>query len=464
MSSDSTRRDFIKQSGLATAGFWLATRSTFAAESNSPNEKLNIAGIGAGGKGYSDVFNCRSENIVAICDVDEHKAGSLRKDFPKAKFFRDFRQMFDKMHKEIDAVVVATPDHTHAYASMMAINHGKHIFCEKPLTHDVYEARLLADSVREKGLASQMGNQGTALPGLREGVEVIQSGAIGEITEVHTWTNRPVWPQGTEAILRLPGVQCALKPQDVSVDPRPTPPAHFDWDLWLGTAPERHYYPNAYHSFNWRGWWDFGTGAIGDMAMHTANMAWMACGFKHPLTIEAVHSGYNSETFPTWSVITFEFPNKVADKPPVKWVWYDGGKDKPDWVKRKLEEVTLGEPVANSGSCLIGTKGRLYSPNDYGAEYRLLPKEQYAGYEPPAPTLPRAEEGHYMEWINACKGGPAAMSNFDYAAPFTETFLLGLIALRVNKKLEWDGPNMTFTNAPEANQYLKREYRKGWEI
>lgn len=463
MADKTNRRDFLKTAALTGAGFWVAGRSAMA-QSTSRSEKLNIACIGCGGKGKSDVSSVAGENIVALCDVDDERAADSFKRHPKAKKYRDFRKMLDEMGKEIDAVTVSTPDHQHAVAAMMAMKMGKHVYCQKPLTHDVYEARALTEAAAKYKVCTQMGNQGTSLSGLREAVEVVQSGAIGPVREVHVWTNRPIWPQGTGAILGLPGVQSALH-GDSAAGPTPVR-SSLDWDLWLGTAPERPYAPN-YLPFKWRGWWDFGCGALGDMACHTANMAFMACKLGYPTSVDAEVSEYNPETFPMWSVVRYEFPQR-GELPPLKWTWYDGGKDKPAWVNEKLKELAHGKEIPGSGSLLVGDKGTLFSPNDYGAEYKLLPEANFIGYKPPIPTLPRLHKGetHAMEWLKACKAGKPqmAMSNFAYAGPLTETVVLGCVAIRAGRKIEWDGPNLKITNVSEANKYIKREYRKGWEL
>jgi len=480
MADRTNRRDFLKTTALAGAGFWVAGRAAFG-QSRSPNEKLNIACIGVGGKGDSDCDACgRHNNIVAICDVRDEPLKKKKEKYPRAKVFKDFRKMFDEMEKEIDAVTISTPDHMHAIAAMWAMQRGKHCYVQKPLTHDVAEARELTEAAKKYKVCTQMGNQGTTSDGLREAVEVIQSGAIGAVREVHVWTNRPVWPQGTNAILGLEGVQAALHDKGQA---HPEVPAGLDWDLFLGTAPYRPYQPK-YQPFNWRGWWDFGCGALGDMACHTANMAFMACKLGFPTSVVAQCSEYNPETFPMWSVVEYEFPEREG-LPPLKWTWYDGGKDKPKWVVEKLKGFAHGIKLSDSGSVLIGEKGTLYSPNDYGERYYLIfdGKEPIGElpdakkYPPPPRTLPRVgdvvpgarsctTEALVDEWFAAIRANKPeiAMSNFSYAGPLTETVVLGCVALRTDKKLEWDGPNMKITNDEKMNRYLKREYRKGWEI
>lgn len=474
MSVKTNRRDFLKTTAALGAGFWVAGGRSVLAQSASPNEKLNIGCIGTGGMGGGDTDSCSSQNIVALCDVRPSAVEDKKKRYPNARTFADFRKMFDKMEKEIDAVTISTPDHTHAIAAMWAMERGKHVFVQKPLTHDVYEARMLTEAARKYKVCSQMGNQGTSSDGLRTAVEIIQAGVIGAVKEVHVWTNRPVWPQGIGAILDLPAVRFALhgkaglkKDEEANPDPKDV-----DWDLWLGTAPHRPYQPR-YQPFNWRGWWDWGTGALGDMACHTANMAFMACKLGYPTSIEAECSELNLETFPMWSVVRYEFPAR-GNLPPLKWTWYDGGKDKPKWVNQKLKELAHGMDIPGSGSLLIGDKGTLFSPNDYGERFYLLMGDEKIGelpdeklYKAPTPTLPRSHGRHKEEWFAAIRENnpKLAMSNFDYAGPLTETVVLGCVALRfAGRKIEWDGPNMKVTNIPEANQYLKREYRKGWEL
>jgi predicted dehydrogenase len=495
MSRGSNRRQFIQQTGLAGIGFWVAgglTRSF----SKSPNEKLNIACIGVGGKGDSDTSHAGIVgNVVALCDIDDehlNKKAEQKKDknskempFAKAKKYNDFRKMLEEMDKQIDAVTVSTPDHTHAPASIMAMRMGKHVYCQKPLTHTVKEARLMREIAREKKLCTQMGNQGSAEHGLREAVEVIQSGAIGPVTEVHVWTDRPIWPQGAEAILKVDAARiaalAALRGKTVPTDlPRHTPPKHVHWDLFLGPAPERPYAP-GYHPFAWRGWWDFGTGALGDMACHTANMAFRALKLGYPISIKAENGTLNPETYPTWATITFEFPAR-GEQPPVKFVWYEGQrgyrKNLPRDKRGNLDKRLFHDEIPpGSGSLLVGKKGILYSPNDYGGDYKLLPKDNFKDFKKPQPTLPRKTKNEKgkdydsdlfmkMEWVRAImENNPSlAYSNFDYAGLLTETILLGNVAMRAGKKLEWDGESLKFTNAPEANKFLHYDYRSGWTL
>jgi len=455
MARTSSRRQFLQQAGLAGVGFWAAGGIALA-DSKSPNEKLNIACIGVGGKGDSDTSQAGNHgNIVALCDIDDNTLDKKASKYPEAKKYNDFRKMFDEMANKIDAVTVSTPDHTHAPASMMAMRLGKHVYCQKPLTHTVYEARQMRETAQRMKVCTQMGNQGTASNGVRRAAEIIQAGAIGPVREVHVWTNRPIWPQA---------------PAVTSRPPSTTPPAHVHWDLFLGPAPERPY-AEGYHPFKWRGWWDFGTGALGDMACHTANMAFMALKLAHPTSIVAENGEINPETYPGWARILFEFPAR-DDMPPIKFTWYEGKKDgkrvyPPEDLLAKV--LKPGEKLSDSGSMLVGDKGILFSPNDYGEQYKLLPENEFEGYKGPPERLPRngkGDDGMKAEWVAAIKAGKPeiAMSNFNYAAMLTETILLGNVAMRVGKKLLWDGPNLKVTNCPEAEKYIRTEYRKGWTL
>ncbi len=435
MSHKINRREFLRSTALAGASFWAAP--TIWAEMKSPNEKLNIAGVGAGGQAGGDIGNVSSENIFALCDVDERRAAGTFNRFPKAKRYHDYRVMLEKEAKNIDAVVVATPDHNHAPAAAMAIKLGKHVYCEKPMTRTVYEARVLRELAAKYKVATQMGNQGTSSSGLRQGVEILQSGALGPVRELHVWTNRPIWPQGLDRPKDTPGVPKTLK-----------------WDLWLGPAPWRPYHP-CYLPFSWRGWWDFGTGALGDMACHTLNLPYWGLKLGAPTAFEAEVSELKPDCAPNWSIIRFDFPAR-GNLPALKMTWYDGGKKPP-------AELFEGEKVSSSGALVIGKKGKMYSPGDYGTSHVLLPKKKFEGYEAPDPWIPRSP-GHHKEWLRACKGGPPAMSNFNYAGPLTEVVVAGVIAIRTATRIEWDAKNLKATNCPKAAQYVRPEYRKGWTL
>lgn len=431
-----TRRKLLK--GAAAGGFGLLIlRDSKMAFGYDANQKLNVACIGCGGRGGGNIDGAAGENIVALCDVDTNQAAGAMQRFPNAKFYTDWRKMLDEMGNQIDAVVVSTPDHTHASPAASAIRMGKHVYCEKPLTHTIYEARLLKDLARKHGVATQMGNQGTAEPGLREAVEVLQAGAIGQVYDIHVWSNRPVWPQGVQRPAETPEV-----------------PENLDWDLWLGPAPRRPYNP-IYHPFNWRGWLDFGTGAIGDMGCHTVNMPFMALNLRNPIAIEAEVHEMTDESYPKRSIVKYSFPRR-GDLRALRMTWYDGGLKPP-------ADLLYGRELPGSGVVLIGEKGRLFSPDDYGARYELLPAEDFQNFQKPAPSIPRSP-GHHAEWIRACKGGAPAMSNFDYAADLTETMLLGNLAVIMRKPIYWDAENMRAIGLPEADYFLNTPYRKGWSL
>ena len=440
-----SRRDFM--GAAAVAAFTVVPRHVLGGPGQTPpSEKLNIAGIGVGGQGAGDLNAVSSQNIVALCDVDwGHAAGTFRR-YPKAKKYRDFRKMLDKEEKNIDAVVVATPDHVHAVASMAAIKRGKHVYCEKPLTHSVYEARILAQAAREHKVATQMGNQGQASEGTRLMCECIWDGAIGPVREVHVWTDRPLrglnsvyWPQGVD------------RPTDT-----PEVPATLDWDLWLGPAPKRPY-NRAYVPFKWRGWWDFGTGALGDIGCHSLDPVFRALKLGAPTSVEASCTLVNKETYPVASVVRYQFGAR-GDMPPVKVTWYDGG-----MRPARPDELDEGRRIGTGGHLFVGDKGKML-----GA--RLIPESRMIEYGKPPQMIPRSP-GHHIEWIEACKGGKPAGSNFDHAGPLAEAVLLGNVALRpemketVNRtRLLWDGPNMKIKNVPEANKFLRRDYREGWTL
>jgi predicted dehydrogenase len=442
MSRRTNRREFLKYSAAAGAGFWVAGGLEAAQNRPGPNDRIGVAIIGAGGQGGGNLGNVAKNdfvNIVALCDVDERRAAASFKKYEKVPHFADFRVMLEKQ-RNIDAVVVSTPDHTHAIASITAMRMGKHCYCEKPLTHSVYEARMMREVARKHKVATQMGNQGTSNATLRTAVEVIRSGAIGPVREVHVWTNRPgrFWKQGLS------------RPQDT-----PEVPRGLNWDLWLGPAPQRPYH-SAYVPFAWRGWWDFGTGALGDMACHTMNLPYMALQLGYPTSIVAEVDGkVNNESPPNGCMVTYEFPAR-GNQPAVTLRWYE--------VRRPPMELLMGQKMVDSGCLLVGAKGTLYSASDYGGGYRLLPEKNFKGYEPPKPTLPRSP-GHHREWLEAIRGGRPAMSNFvDYSARLTEVVLLGNVAMRVGKRITYDGDSGRCPGIAAADQYLRREYRKGWTL
>jgi predicted dehydrogenase len=453
MFNDSSRRQFLGAGAAAGIGFWAAgDAGADEPKKEAKVDRLRIACIGVGGKGDSDSSQAGNHgDIVAICDIDDNFLNSKAAAFPRARKYNDFRKMLEEMGREIDAVTVSTPDHTHAPASIMAMKMGKHVYCQKPLTHSVYEARRMREVAREFRVCTQMGNQGTASDGLRTSVEIIRAGALGKVKEVHVWTNRPIWPQAPKVTTR----------------PRPAPiPKHVHWDLFLGPAPERPYAP-GYHPFAWRGWWDFGTGALGDMACHTANMAFMALKLGHPTAITGESGPLNTETYPGWGKVTYEFPARGPDMPALKLTWYEGRKD--GVLVQPPRALFHGESVSGSGCLVVGERGTLYSRDDYGAGRILLPKASFEGYRPPARTLPRnggGDDGMKREWVQAIRARKPeiALSNFDYAGMLTEAVLLGNVAIRAQKRLVWDGPNFRITNDSDANKFLKREYRAGWKL
>jgi predicted dehydrogenase len=403
----------------------------------SPNEKLNVAGIGAGGRGADDIDGVKSENIYALCDVDEKQAGGTFRRFPKAKVYYDFRVMLEKEAKNIDAVVIGTPDHTHAAAAVMAMRLGKHVYCEKPLTHSVYEARVMRETAAKYGVATQMGIQGHSYDLHRRAVELLHAGVIGPVREAHAWSDRPIWPQGIDRPTEAPPVPRSLK-----------------WDLWLGPAPWRPYHP-AYVPFNWRGWWDFGTGALGDMGCHVMDVVFWGLRLGAPTSVEAEVSDRHPETAPEWSIVRWEFPGR-GGTPPVKLTWYDGG-------KKPAKEVADGLVLPSNGALLIGEKGKMFVPDWHASDFKLLPGERFEGLRGPEETIPRSP-GHHEEWIRACKGGAAALADFDYAGRMTEAVLLGNVAIRAAERIEWDAESMKVTNSPKATRFVRREYRSGWTL
>ena len=443
-----SRRHFFFGSLLAgavpAAGFG-SSASLKSLGYKSPSEKLNIAAIGSGGKGYTDINGCTGENIVALCDPDDKRAERTFKLFPNTPKYKDFRVMLDK-HKEIDAVLVSCPDHVHATASMWAMSRGKHVYCQKPLTRTVWEAQQLTTAAAKYGVATQMGNQGYSNPGARECAEIIWSGEIGNVTEVHAWTDRPgrYWPQNPD------------------VDPKPEPvPAHLDWQAWLAASPDRPY-SSAIAPHHWRAFPEYGCGAIGDMACHimgTPNMA-LRLALTGPTSVECIKKeGVGKHTFPHKTVIRFDFPAR-GPLPPVKVFWHDSLKE-----FLKFDGIPEGELIGdkdNNGSLFIGDKG-MVTTGCYGERTRLLPNARMKDYKMPPQLLTRSP-GHYRDWIRACKGGDPACSNFSVAGPFVQWMLLGSIAMRYEGKLEWDQAAGRFTNNKEANQWLKPVFRKGWSF
>ncbi len=486
-----SRRRFLQTTTLATSAVVFGVPTLLRAK--NLNSKLNIAAIGVAGKGKSDTDFCASENIMALCDADSSRATEQLKKYPGARFFTDYRQMFAELGKSIDAVTVSTPDHTHAIIASLAMREGKHVYCQKPLVQTIYEARYLRKLAHSSGVITQMGNQGSATDGLRRAVEVIQAGIIGQVREVHVWTNRPVWPQGMN------------RPE--GSDPVP---GSLDWDIWLGCAPFRPYKKGIYAPWNWRGWQDFGTGALGDMACHTVNMPFRALGLGYPTEIEGIAlDPMNQESYPLGSKIRFEFPARKAKIPaknpsffnrhdklafaPATFTWYDGGKadasapNGHDFTNKPPKELladieALQGEVPNSACLIIGDNGKIFSPDDYGEQFFIklnddkklvhYKKHPEVSEEKIPQTIPRntfkgsVDERHHLEWLHAIKEGKPELcySRFEIGAMLTEIMLLGCVSLRVGKKLEWDGPNMVAKNCPEAAPFIKRENRAGWKL
>jgi predicted dehydrogenase len=449
LNNPQNRREFIARSSIVAASFSLSgcicTQPRATVRRIGPGEKLNLGIIGAGGRGADNLNEVKSENIVALCDVDDKNAAKSHAAYPNAKRYRDFRKMLET-EKSLDAVIVSTPDHTHAIAAITAMRHGKHVYCEKPLAHSIYEARKMREVAAEMGVVTQMGQQGHAMEGSRRAVDIIRSGAIGEVHELHVWTDRPAgwWPQGEER-------------------PKETPPVPetLDWDLWLGPAPYRPYHP-IYVPFKWRGRWDFGTGAIGDMGVHNLDTAFWALDLGLPSSAELVGSSKKTDDCPPlWSILRLDFPAKPG-RGPVKLLFYDGAKKPPT-------ELFYGEPIPTNGSLIIGTKGTLFTKTWHGGGeapgdmFELLPRNQFVNFQPPSPVLPRTKEHHY-EFIQACKGGPKTESPFSYASILTESLLVGQLALRTGKRIDWDAAKMRAVGVPEADRLIHPHFRDGWSL
>ncbi|MFN4259144.1 MAG: Gfo/Idh/MocA family protein [Gemmataceae bacterium] len=432
------RRDFL--GGTLSAGLLAAihVNPTPAADSQSPNEKLNIAFVGVGNKGWGNVAQLRNENVAVLCDVDTNFLGKAAEQFPKAKQYRDYRRMLDAEHKNIDAVVVSTADHSHAGPTALAITLGKHVYCEKPLTHTVAEARHLAQLAAKHKVVTQMGTQVHASGNYRRVVEMIQSGAIGKVHEVYNWCNKD-WSGGKFA----PSGQPA--------------PSYVDWDLWLGPAQERPYSPGI-HPFHWRRFWEYGTGTFGDMAAHIMDLPFWALGLRYPTSVVAEGAPVDPVGAARWVMARYEFPARGA-QPPVSFFWSDGGHHH-DIVKKTEDYNGKALSTWGLGVLFVGDKGMLAA--DYG-RLMLLPKRQFEGYQPPKPTIPNSI-GHWNEWANACKTAGPTTCNFDYAGALTETILLGVVAYRAGEKLEWDAEQLKVSNTSKADELLTKKYRKGFEV
>jgi len=436
-----SRRQFVSSSAAAAGALALGAYANPAAaqESKSPNERLRIAGVGTTGRAGADLAELASQEIVALADVDDNnmQKGSAR--YPGARKYRDFRIMLEKEAEKIDAVCVGTPDHTHAPAAAMALRLGKPVYCEKPLTHTVFEARTLARLAKEKNLVTQMGNQIHASDNYRRVVELIQAGAIGPVAECHVWV--PAKYSGARFTTGT------------------TAPAGLDWNLWLGPAAERPY-SEGVHPFAWRKFWEYGTGALGDFGCHYIDLCHWALDLRAPTAVAAEGPSVDSVSCPEWCIARYEYPAR-GNQPPVKLTWYDSGKQPELADTIKLDGKRLGD-VFKSAQLFIGSKGMLVS--NY-TQHRLLPADKFQGFTPPAQSIPKSV-GHHREWIEAIKNGgqTKTLSNFDYAGALTEAVLLGTIAYRTGKRLEWDAANFRITNAPEAQHLLHIEYRQGWTL
>jgi predicted dehydrogenase len=468
------RRKFIQTGAMGLAAFTIVPRHVLGKGHVAPSDKLRIAGIGAGGKGESDISEFSKSpqvEIVALADVDDRSAAKTRGLHPNAKYYRDFREMLEKEHKNIDACSISTPDHTHAVATLAAMQLGKHVYTQKPLTHDIYEARILTEAAKKYKVVTQMGNQGGSGDGVRRTQELVASGLIGDVTEVKCWTNRPVWPQGV---------------------PTPTGkfdiPKELDWNLWLGTAKKIDYNP-AYLPFNWRGWWAYGTGSLGDMACHIMDPVFRCLPILYPSSVECSVASIwqamwddttNPDSCPPSTIIHLSYPRTDGKSGEIKVSWHDGG-----LLPERPDELLPEEEFGNwdGGVLFIGSKGKLLA-DCYGANPRLLPTKLMKEITLPKETLARVPEGHYLQWVNACIAGygkAKTSSPFEFAGPFTESILIGNLAIRSymmknpnlkgwndkylgRKRLLWDAKKMQITNFEPANQYVRREYSEGWKL
>jgi len=456
-----SRRRFLRDGAVAAGclivpGSVLGTKTAGGAPAakRPPSETLNIAGVGLGARGLGNMEKCHGTNIVALCDVDWGLAATALRQYPDAAKFRDFRKMLDRQ-RDIDAVVVSTPDHTHAVIAAEAIRRGKHVYVEPPLAHDVWEVRSLARLARQSGVATQMGNERHSSAGIRRAVEMIWGGGLGPIREVHCWTNRPQWPQG----IGRPETQA-------------TPPAGLDWDLWLGPAPQRAFDP-AYHPYRWRGWLDFGCGALGAMGCHLLDAAFWGLRLAEvkAFSVEAESTGVNDQTYPQASTVRYRFPAR-GDQPPVTITWYDGGRQPPG-----PEPLPYLRELGSNGSLFFGEEHiMIFGPTVFGTNPgqvgpRTIPEFTPVENKVPYKKIPPVNEGnwtkgdrHIQEWISACKSGTQPCASFEHSAPLTQMVLLGNVALLAEEPIDWDGEKMRITAAPQTNRLLRREYREGWSL
>jgi hypothetical protein len=470
---NASRRSFLRNAGIAAAGFYIVPRHVLGRGFTAPSDKLQVAGIGAGGKGESDLWNFHQSgkaDIAFLCDVDERQTAKSRSRYPNAKVYKDYREMLDKEHKKIDAVSVSTPDHMHAPQALAAMQLRKHVYVQKPLSHDIYEARIMTEAAHKYKVVTQMGNQGASGNGVRQLIDWYNAGIIGDVHTIYCYTDRPVWPQGI-------GWPIATGPI----------PAGLDWNLWLGTAPYKDYVEDLL-PFNWRGWWDYGTGALGDMACHIMAPAFAVLGLGYPVSAECSVAtrylqpwtrAYYPESCPTASHIILTFKGQNG-KPDVKLHWMDGG-IRPDRPEELEPNELMGD--GGNGTIFLGTKGKMIC-GTYGALPNLLPtsKSKQTIVPQTIARVPNGDNGHYAAWVEAAIAGYGSdkaknlSSHFDIAGPLTESVLMGNLAIRSNDlqkknasgntsypgrniKLLWDGPNMKITNFEDANQFIKREYR-----
>ncbi len=454
-SSSVSRRSVLRGAVGTVGAFTFVPGHVLGRNGAQPaSERLNIAGIGVGGMGGGNLRACSRENIVALCDVDYgHAAGTFKK-YPSAKTYRDYRVMLDKEDKNIDGVIIATPDHTHAVIGMECIRRGKHVYLQKPLAHSIHEVRMLTEAARKHKVQTQMGNQGHSSNEIRLLNEWIADGAIGPVREVFAWSDRPV---GGNPWSDFPVI---ARPKE-----RPAVPNKLDWDLWLGPAPYRPYHP-IYHPLTWRGWWDFGTGALGDMGCHILDPVFWALKLGHPTRVEAVTTHcipeVAAETYPLASVVRYEFPAR-GDMPPVKLTWFDGRLLPP-----RPKDLEPSRKLGTNGALLMGDKGTIMHGSHGAGAVRIIPEVKMKAYDRPTKTLARVKDGsggHERDWVRACKDGKPASSSFEYGGPLTEMVLLGVLAMRLkNTMLEWDGANMKVTNCDEADKYIRPAFREGWTL
>lgn len=435
MTKTINRRRMLKHSAIIAASMhWGAFRRTRAA---SASDKLNIASVGVGGKGWSDMLETsQGQNVVAICDVDTKLLGKAAAKFPNARCYSDWRNLLEQ--KDIDAVTVSTPDHMHAPIAMSAMQLGKHVYVQKPLSHSIYETRQMTMAAKEQGIVSQMGIQHHSLPNFKTAVKLIHDGVIGAVKEAHVWTDRPIgfWKQGMKRS-----------------DRRDTPPSHLNWELWLGVAPERPFVAELYHQFHWRAYWDFGTGALGDMGCHGMDPVVSALELAPPQQIHSQGPRPNNETGPPWSIVHYEFSGTARTSNVFRLTWYDG--------QRRPSGDLFGTDAYNdckNGVLYVGEKGNLLA--QYFNPPVLLPAERFADH----PIEIQPADNHYLQWTEACKGNGTVTTPFDYSGPLTETVLLGNVAVRTGQTIQWDSENLNVHNVAEAHQFIRRPYRKGWDV